>query len=324
MKKERTFSVYSEVQREFIERVKRDGITPTHKWLSKMRGERDFSFSEPIRLTLGDGEPLGLVRISEREDFSEGIFRECEESEFLFKNYKVGTRYFWSAKGITDSFLTEDERFRFIHAEGAKNIRDLGGGKIKQGLIYRGSELLGHYKLTEEGIRVLRDELKIKTELDMRGECLGNFTDSVLCESVRFLQIPYRPYDEAFEEVHKRSLAKIFDLLADENSYPLYFHCMGGADRTGMIALYLEALCDEDEETIFLDYELTSLSTIPKLDSESVAPVRSREFDYFVDFMERLSAYCEGGSLRDKVIGYLHSCGITDETIGKIIEILKK
>lgn len=56
-----------------------------------------------------------------------------------------------------------------------------------------------------------------------------------------------------FEEEYKENICEIMNFFAEESNYPIYFHCMGGADRTRMIALYLQALVGEAEEDIYLD-----------------------------------------------------------------------
>ena len=202
-------------------------------------------------------------------------------------------------------------------------MRDLGGREIKQGLIFRGSEPEGsNYHITEQGKKVFRDELKIKTELDLRAEYFGNFDSPV--ESVELKQIPYRPYMEVFEEQHRQEIVEIMEFLSDENVYPLYFHCKGGADRTGMIALYLQALAGEKEEDIFLDFELTSLARIPRLDAPTtVSGYRSRNNDYFVNFLDELQKYAPSQGLQAQVRAFLKDCGVSDACMDKIVEIIK-
>ena len=57
----------------------------------------------------------------------------------------------------------------------------------------------------------------------------------------------------------KRTLTDIFDCVAKDE--PVYFHCYAGADRTGTIALILEALLGMSQSDIDKDYELTCFTT---------------------------------------------------------------
>ena len=55
-----------------------------------------------------------------------------------------------------------------------ERVRDVGGaitpeGKaVRQGLLYRGSEMNSHLTITEEGLNNMREVLKINTQLDIR------------------------------------------------------------------------------------------------------------------------------------------------------------
>jgi len=114
------------------------------------------------------------------------------------------------------------------------NVRDIGGYKIKQGLIYRGSDLSTNYKITESGRDMFVNKLKIKTEVELRGE-RGDVGKSDVDSKVLFKYLPYRPYMEIFEEKHRQGICDIMNFLSDEKNYPMYIHCLGGADRTGIL-----------------------------------------------------------------------------------------
>ena len=114
------------------------------------------------------------------------------------------------------------------------------------------------------------------------------------------------------------------ELFANPDNYPIYFHCMGGADRTGMIAIYLRALAGEDDETIHLDYELTGISTYAGGIKEGATGLRSRNAEYYSEFIKRIKSYAyDDAPLNIAVYAFLKSCGIAAETLDKIIEIIK-
>jgi protein-tyrosine phosphatase len=134
-------------------------------------------------------------------------------------------------------------------------------------------------------------------------------TESPLGRTVDFRLIPVRAYAEFLEDVHKPVTKAVFDLLADETAYPLYYHCWGGADRTGTIAYLLEALLGVPEDDLILDYELTSLS---------IWGNRERNSSLFSAFEEQLRTYDEDGTPQSRAEAYLLSCGVTPETIEKL------
>ena len=51
-----------------------------------------------------------------------------------------------------------------------------------------------------------------------------------------------------------------FELLADRNNYPVYFHCSQGKDRTGCLAYLVEALMGTSDTYMMTDYLLSSLA----------------------------------------------------------------
>jgi len=217
------------------------------------------------------------------------------------------------------SFQTSDADPRLIRIPGEKpvpfNVRDVGGkhrvcgGRIRQSAVYRGTEFDGEYQLTDSGRKVLREELKIRTDLDLRyPEQVAGRTQSELGSDIRRIHCPVNAYNSFTPEqnVLFRDAIRVF---ADSDNYPIYFHCAGGTDRTGEIAFLLEALLDAEEEELFLDYELSSLSIFP----------RSRDIAYFVKWRNRISSFAEpGDSWRVKAEKYMLSIGVTPDEIAAV------
>ncbi len=113
--------------------------------------------------------------------------------------------------------------------------------------------------------------------------------------------------------------------LSDENNYPVYIHCMGGAERTGMIALFLRALAGENDECIHLDYELTGLSCYAYGRAEGALEngFRSRNSDYYIEFLNILDTYAPAEPLSIKVRKFLNDCGVSEACMEKIKNIIK-
>ena len=90
-------------------------------------------------------------------------------------------------------------------------------------------------------------------------------------------------------------------------------HCAGGGDRTGTIAFLLGAMLGMDYNDLINDYEYSNLS---------VSGERCRFSKVWKAFEEKLNEYAPGEPVRNQVVNYLKSCGITQETQNKIAEIL--
>ena len=320
------FDTYGDGQRTFIDKARAEGTVAALGWLKSEQGDRDFSCSEKLIFKFDSVEGALLLELSENEDFSDATSYKCADGRCEVKNLKVGQKYYWRVNGKDIHFFTTaPNEWRFISVDGLRNIRDVGGRNVKEGLVYRGCEVFGEtFRITEEGKRTLREELKIKSILDLRVEWLGKFGEGTPIEGVALKQIPYRPYIEVFEEKHRQEIKEIMEFLSDEKNYPVYFHCMGGADRTGMIALYLQALCGDKAEDIFLDYDLTSLAKIynpEKLVSDNY--YRNHNAEYFQKFLTELEKCAPGESFNTKIRAFLLESGVTEECINRIISIIK-
>ena len=165
------------------------------------------------------------------------------------------------------TIIPENSPVRIINASGGRNIRDAGGWKtqsgdtVKYGLLYRGAQLNGRKggpKLSQNGIDTFRNELKVATELDLRSVTDdGGQTECAFGSDKNYVKISIGQYDSALKS-NGTQLKQIFEVLADENNYPLYFHCNAGADRTGTIAFLVGGLLGVSESGLTKDFELTS------------------------------------------------------------------
>ena len=322
-----TVDTYTNIQKTFMEKIRTQGTTSALDWLMEEKKGQERSHPLPICFQWEqDGSVDYIVELSETEDFASVYSCTVQEPRCQIDNLKVGMTYYWRVNGCSPfSFRTINNGYRFVHIDGLLNVRDIGGIKIKQGLLYRGADVERDYHITPDGKKTFTEQLQIRTQLDLRKEKPPREGASTVGESVRYVRLPYRPYKECFEDEHRAGICRIMEFLADESNYPIYFHCQGGADRTGMIALFLRALVGETDEQILVDYELTSLSTYAAGLTEGVRALgfRNRNGDYFVEFLSLLDEYGPGQSLAEKVPSFLLSCGVTQQTIDKVCMIIK-
>jgi len=215
---------------------------------------------------------------------------------------------------------------RWAKVEKIPNLRDVGGftnrcGRLlKRGVFYRSAGWndnaktpkdrpesewkKGKSRLTEQGRRRALEELGLRTDLDLRSalECWG-MTGSPLGDSVSWEHIPFGHYDEiSGSERFEKAVKDVFAVLSDPVKRPLVFHCIGGADRTGTLAFYIQALCDVDDDVLVKDWELTGCYT---------ARSSLRHEDCIDRIQDSLLRY-PGGSTKERVQTFLRSCGVTD------------
>lgn len=200
-----------------------------------------------------------------------------------------GKTYYWKVEGDsgvseTDVFSTQDKPVRIIEADGAYNIRDIGGwtaegGKtVKYGMLYRGGQLNGYAgmdSMTEQGKYVFREILEIRSELDLRkpGKDDGGQDACWWDKDGKYIKIPMKQYSciipefqgaansgAEYEESSPEAIRQIFAFLSDEQNYPVYYHCNSGADRTGTLTFLIGGLLGVSYEDLTRDFEMTSFS----------------------------------------------------------------
>ena len=303
-------------------------------WLNLEREERsDASFPQGILFewrysTPLEGDLIAYLYLSDNKEFTSSIVIAVDGESCYLDNFMLNANYYWKigilhrGEMVCESevrmFTTSSQPPRWVRVPELTNVRDIGGWpatngrRVRQNRVFRGSEMEFHHNVTEEGIQILRDRLKIRTDLDLRGEAVGKIERSALGEGVELRLIPALAYGDFFKAGQEETARRIFSLFAESDNYPFYVHCWGGADRTGTVILLLNALLGVSDEDLMLDYEFTSFS---------VWGDRSRSSDLFESLIMALNHYGPG-SLAQKAERYLLSAGITQEQIATIRSIL--
>ena len=244
------------------------------------------------------------------------------------------------------SFSTDPQPPRWIAVEGrVKNIRDLGGWKtvdgrrVRQGMAYRGQGLNdsspngdapGRNRLMVEDVAYLRGVLGIKTDLDLRnGREIAGMACSPLGDGVRYVQRAAPLYDGIFEVSDKpdwagaegkKAMAENFRVFCDERNYPIYFHCIGGADRTGSLAYVLNGILGVPKHDLEVDWESTFYPKLPELEPNYSGPKFWRREQYFDEGFSKYGG--DDTPWNERIRLYLLDCGVTDAEIEKFRSIM--
>ena len=272
-------------------------------------------------------------------------------------NLEIATRYYWKAvcrgrcgfgcgpkhgckecKTLVETpvseFVTEDFVPRWIAIEGrVSNFRDLGGRigfggrRVRQGMIYRGQglndnsvtgEAQGSNRLTVEDVKYMTGTLGIRTDLDLRG--IGEIADmkeSPLGKSVNFIWHPSSCYKGIFSEGGMKTMAENFRVFCDRKNYPVYFHCIGGADRAGSLAYVLNGALGVSRHELETDWESTFYPRIPDENPDPEFWCRESHFN------KGFAKYGDADTpWNDRIVLYLKACGITDAEIAAFRDIM--
>ncbi len=304
-----------------------------YKWDDLEVLNEDRSRPAPVRFIwdpVGDSDTRYELSVSRSPDLADAMvidnLTDCQEDVY---HLYLGTQYFWrvralgktAAESAIHSFTTSAKTPRWIHVEGATNVRDLGGwpladgnGMVRQGLIYRGSELNIRLPVGDDSLAYMENELGIRTDIDFRG--FSETASPALDEAnVDWVNIPITPYDSMADESMAEPYRATFEVLATPDRYPIYLHCVGGADRAGTVALLINGLLGVSIDDLITDYELTSLAIWGERSGNAI------------DFINLLRALGEFGPLqgvdaREAVSAYLSHIGVSEMEMDTIRRIM--
>ncbi|MBO7686399.1 MAG: tyrosine-protein phosphatase [Kiritimatiellae bacterium] len=256
-------------------------------------------------------------------------------------NLEIACDYKWRVKGTVGdaklrtegTFRTEDFAPRLIHLSRVHNVRDLGGRvglngrRVRQGRVYRsaglnanarmsksqGKMVPGAVTMTDASRAYAKDVLGIRTDLDLRSdkECFG-MTGSPLGPEVKWIKVSSSAYSGMAKDPGKSAFAQVFRVFLDETNYPIDFHCIAGADRTGSLAFILNGLLGVDEEELWRDWEVTAFQ------KEKIDFGHRTRFSKLVKVFDAFP----GATIHEKIVAYVKSAGFTDADIEKFRSIM--
>ena len=192
------------------------------------------------------------------------------------------------------------------------NTRDLGGwacdgGKVKYGMLVRGGEP------NEVDKDLMVNQVGIRTELQLLPKSEARHTYSAW--GIDFFANPeensYVNYSLSNKSLWKFYLQVVFDSVSHDK--PVYFHCGIGADRTGTIAVMLEALLGVSQSDIDKDYELTNFYIVQPTNP------RRRNVPMYKSYIDQIKNVPLVGGLADTftnhAISFAVSLGFTADEI---------
>ena len=260
------------------------------------------------------------------------------------------------------SFVTGDYP-RWIDARPMFNVRDMGGymtssgQRIKQGLVYRGGEINnktgwygsqrytddsgntqardGHIVTeTNDSKKAFREDMGMVNglEIDLRSssETNGYPASSGTCNFAENKDISYKML--SISSYHKgmqsntSQIKQVFEAFAQADEHPVYYHCYGGADRTGVVGFMLGALLGMSYTDLVIDFELTSYSSNPSRNYRS--HLRNGPWNEWPGMVTYLKdnlgwGYGSGKTMKQGMEDYLkNNCGVSQTTIDTIRSVM--
>ena len=307
-------------------------LVEQRKKMEYNKGEmkKNLHFPLAVNLKWEGGKPPFTLEITGSGNAGQYRIEKIAVRSFRVVNLMTATEYEWSVSDaggnrVKNAFRTLPGA-RLIELPdrecGPVNLRDLGGriskfgGRVRQGLIYRGSALNTPRRFSEKNRLFMVGELKIKTDLDLRypKQVVKEKQSGIglLGSGVKWIHCPVNAY-KSFTPEQNELFRDTIRIFAQKENYPVYLHCAGGVDRTGEISFLLNAIAGVSDEDLLEEYELSSLSLYP----------RPRTIPYFRTWLKGIASFSDAGKpFSEQVEQYLLKIGLSREELDRIRENL--
>lgn len=298
------------------------------KWsMTTLIAKGDNEFSKPMPFvveTPKEGDKVVAVR-----ENGEKVFFPVIDGKANIVNLYIGESYTYYVLDKDGKILKEGgilvspEPPRNLDVDGVTNFRDIGGWstdtgkKVKQGLVYRCARLseneTGEELITDEGKETITSLLGIKNEIDLRKTSdneNGSLTRSPAGDGVGYISLPFET-GGAYLQKNLSSFPRLFEILGNEENYPLLYHCSIGTDRTGAVTFVLLSLLGVDKDDIYRDYLFSNFGYIQGIR-------RKTAIDDYLLYAERFP----GENLKERVWNMLIENGVDNSDIENFISIM--
>ena len=251
----------------------------------------------------------------------------------------------------TGKFIMKQESYhRHIPFEGIYNFRDLGDYRTLDGRtvhwrqVFRSGEL---QHMTEDDASRFRDEFPLTSVLDLRSpkeidqHGLGRIPElGILHKNISFTGNP--DSDAALKRYKVSSnmgefylylfkhtkiglrVSEALKIIAKPENRPLVFHCVGGKDRTGILAAILLSILGVADTDIVEGYALTEKhmpGLISRINSDPKRAVLFKQLHHFVAeaSAESMSFFLSGVQEKHgSVTGMMKSYGVSNNLIHQL------
>ena len=266
------------------------------------------------------------IVVSLNAELTEAVY-EAEgltEASYTMVNPFANTHYFWQVtahkgeqtiKSTIFDFYSADYK-RTVDIPAISNTRDIGGftglyGTMKQGLIYRS----GRLDDIDENSKVVLEQLDIQTDLDLRNDGEGDKNPANL---PNYYLKTLLSYFQDFTEERREATVEAMRVFVNPDNYPVIFHCAVGRDRTGTLAILLQALAGASKEYIIHEY-FTSMWSVSGAYPKSTEALNLGIVNTTLESIESFGDSIYTGA--ENFLRMKDGVGLTDEEIQTIRDI---
>ena len=225
---------------------------------------------------------------------------------------------------------------RTITMGGIHNVRDIGGYvssygvRTNQGLIYRGyyidDKSGGHgANWSDAADKVQKEVVQIGYEIDLQksSETNGRTTSCLNSSEVEcdYKCLTLVSYDSFLKQDSYKNLPEVMHIVANSDEKHSYFHCWGGADRTGMLAFFINAICGVSYTDLIEDFELTTMTNNKRCHMHNSSNAHFPKF--LNEFMNNWSGFDANATVNENCEKWMIDvAGVDPDDIERIREIM--
>ena len=263
-------SIVNEGTRRFISEVDySDDPEYTVSYARDYRKEYRAS-DRPLPVTLTWTGDASQIWMSTSSSFDDAFEVQTDTTFAEVYNLVPGVRYYYKVLDrdgavLKSASVTPVGPMRMISGV-SSNVRDLGGwaadgGHIAYGKLYRGAALSSR-RMTDRAKEIFLKDLGISVDLDLRGIKESEANVGPVVEGAEYIKFPVEKNlgrgTGNTQELYQQAIRAIIGYLGEGRA--VYFHCAGGADRTGTLAFLIEGLLGVSESDMSKDYEITTFA----------------------------------------------------------------
>ena len=304
-------------------------------------GNKNVSTPEKTKLNWTFEAPNGYevknytLVFSQSMDLSDPyVVQGTKDTSISFYNSFLGTNYFKIVANFTTgdkqssdvmAFKVTEQAPRNLYVGNMPNCRDMGGrttyagGKIKQGLIYRtsGSKFDNRTDSDAEAKDILLNQLRVKTEINVANSTSNNVALSGTNVENAYMAYGAVPYSNLARNSVR--IRQVMDILADEDNYPVFYHCRIGTDRTGITGIMINGLLGVPFNEALQDYGFSNFAPIDN--QRYPNKPNDTNGDDIVKYIDELLAL-PGANFQEQVYLALRMIGVPAAKLDKIIDIM--
>lgn len=255
----------------------------------------------------------------------------------LFRARKYRVQLVTDDGEVSQGFeFTTGDYPRTITMGGIRNVRDLGGYvtsygvRTNQGLIYRGYYIDdkngGHgANWSTAADQVQKEVMQIGYEIDLQktSETNGRTTSCLNSEEVPcdYKCLTLVSYDSFLQQDSYKNLPEVMHIIANSDERHSYFHCWGGADRTGMLAFFINAICGVSYTDLIEDFEITTETNNKRCHMHNAQYAHFPKF--LNEFMNNWDGFDMNATVNENCEKWMvEVAGVAEEDIERIREIM--